>query len=71
LRDFLAGHRERAGSLGGILGDLKATAAEIVASLQEPASLPDAELDVLRTRLTAMFDRLDAGLRDYQRQKRS
>ena len=33
----------------------------------ESASWPDAQVELLRTRLTAMFDRLDAGLHDYQR----
>jgi hypothetical protein len=67
LRDFIAKRGEQAGSLRGIRRNLEEAAAQIVASLTESASSPDAEVEFLRTRLTAMFDRLDAGLRDYQR----
>lgn len=67
LRDFIARRKEPAVSLRGIRRDLEETATRIVASLMESASSPGAEVELLRTRLTAMFDRLDAGLRDYQR----
>lgn len=63
LRDFIARQRDMAGSLRGIWRDLEETASQIVACLNEPTT--DAEL--LRARLTAMFDRLEAGLRDWQR----
>ena len=62
-------HRRRSepsGSLRGLRRDLEETAAQIDASLTGWATAgPDA--GALRTGLTAMFDRLDAGLRDYQR----
>ena len=67
LRDFIARRKEPAGSLRGIRRDLEETATRIVTSLMESASSPSTEVELLRTRLTAMFDRLDAGLRDYQR----
>jgi len=67
LRDFIARRREPTGSLRGIRRDLEETATQIVASLREAASAPEPDVALLRARLTAMFDRLDAGLRDYQR----
>lgn len=67
LRDFIARRKEPVASLRGVHRDLEETATQIVASLTESASSPDAQIERLRTRLTAMFDRLDAGLRDYQR----
>jgi hypothetical protein len=67
LRDFIARRKERSGSLRSIRLDLEDTASQIVASVMASASSPDPEAELLRTRLTAMFDRLDAGLRDYQR----
>jgi hypothetical protein len=67
LRDFIARRGEPAGSLRGIRRNLEEMASQIVDGLMELASLPDGEVELLRTRLTAIFDRLDAGLRDYQR----
>lgn len=67
LRDFIARRKEPAGSLRGIRRDLEETATRIVTSLMESASSPGTEVELLRTRLTPMFDRLNAGLRDYQR----
>jgi hypothetical protein len=66
LRDFIVGQQESASSLRGIRLDLEETAAQIV-GLLESASPANAETGLLPTRLTAMLDRLDAGLRDYQR----
>jgi KAP family P-loop domain len=71
LRDFIVGRREPAGSLRGIRRTLVETASEIVRDLMHAASAPDADVENLRTRLTATFDRLDAGLRDYQRYENS
>ena len=67
LRDLIARHSDRAGSVRGIRRDLEETASQVTASLTEPANSPDADTGLLQTRLTAMLDRLDAGLRDYQR----
>jgi hypothetical protein len=67
LRDFIARRKEPAGSLRDMRRDLEETATQIVTSLMEWAASPDAEVELLRTSLTAMFDRLDAGLREYQR----
>jgi hypothetical protein len=65
LHDLIAGQKEPASSLRGIRHDLEETTSQIVTTLVELGSSSDAE--PLRTRLTAMFDRLDVGLRDYQR----
>ena len=65
MHDLIAGQQEPASSLRGVRRDLEETTSQIVATLIEWGSPSDAES--LRTRLTAMFDRLDVGLRDYQR----
>ena len=67
LRDFIARRSEPSGSLRGLRRDLEETAAQIAESLTGWAISPDEEAGLLRTGLTAMFDRLDAGLRNYQR----
>jgi len=71
LRDFIVGRKEPAISLRGIRRDLQEAATQIVASLAESASSPDTEIDLLQTRLIAALDRLDACLRDYQRNANS
>jgi hypothetical protein len=65
LHDLIARQREPARSLRGIRRDLEETTTGIFGLLTEADSWSDAE--ALRTRLTAMLDRLDVGLRDYQR----
>jgi KAP family P-loop domain len=65
LHDLVVGLAASAGSLRGIRRDLEETTAQIIDALVESEASPDAE--ALRTRLTAMFDRVDVGLRDYQR----
>ena len=67
LRDFIARRSDQPGSLRGIRHDLEETASQIAASLTEPTTSPEPDTGLLRARLTAMLDRLDAGLRDYQR----
>ena len=62
LLDFIARRREPAGSLRGIRRDLEETARQIVAALSEPS--PDT--GDRHTRLTALLDRLDTMLSDYQ-----
>jgi hypothetical protein len=65
LHDLIAGQQEPASSLRGVRRDLEETTSQIVVTFIEWGSPSDVES--LRTRLTAMFDRLDVGLRDYQR----
>jgi hypothetical protein len=65
LHDLIAGQQEPTSSLRGVRNDLEETTSQIVTTLMKSGPSPDVE--ALRTRLTAMFDRLDVGLRDYQR----
>jgi GTPase SAR1 family protein len=67
LRDFIMEHREPSRTVRHILRGLGETASQIVFELTQSEASPDADVQVLRTRVTAMMDRLDAGLRDYQR----
>lgn len=67
LRDFIIAQKAPPGSLRGIRRDLEETASQIVANLTESASSQEADGELLRTRVTAMIDRLDVGMRGYQR----
>jgi hypothetical protein len=67
LHDLIARRQEYRSSLRGIYRTVEQTANQIVATMTDQPSPTDSEIEDLRTRLTAMFDRLDAGLREYQR----
>ena len=62
LLDLIARRREPVGSLRSIRRDLEGTARQIVAALSE--SSPN--IEARHARLTALLDRLDTVLRDYQ-----
>jgi hypothetical protein len=67
LQDFINGRREPVGGvLQVIRRHLEETVSEIVDDLMESASAPQEDAELVQTRLAAMLDRLDAGLRDYQ-----